>query len=152
MVPIPGKSSVLVLARAPGEPPAETVWPRHYDRWQWQYDGQAYFPDRPIALGLVNDGKDPVALSEGPYDIGSVSVSSDGQYASYERVDTEDAARIPRTDLFRISLEGLYTQERLTEGLYTWWSPPGVGRQTSFGIRGRTVFPPKVDRTCDRIV
>ncbi len=123
VVPIPGKSSVLVMARAPGEPPNETVWPRHYDRWQWQYDGQAYFPDRPLALWLVTDGKDPVALSEGPYDIRSVAVSPDGRYAIYERVATEADARIPRTDLFRISLEGPYTPERLTEGPYTWRSP-----------------------------
>lgn len=142
VVPIPGTTSALVLARAPGQAPKETSWPRHYDRWQWQYDGQSYFPDRPIALWMVSDDQDPVVLSDGPYDIGSVSVSPDGQYAIYERVATEDDARIPRADLFRIALKAPYTQERVTEGPYTWRSPLVLGDDQILAVGSDLEFGP----------
>ncbi len=123
VIPIPQQSGALVMARAPHEAPKETNWPRHYERWQWQYDGQAYFPDQPLSLWRVDDTGDPVRLDLSPYGIGSVSISADGRSAVYDRVADEEGARIPRNDLFRVALESPYTQERLTEGPNTWHSP-----------------------------
>ncbi len=150
VVPIPGTEDVLVLARAPEEPPEETHWPRHYDRWQWQYDGQSYFPDKPLSLWLVKVGQDPVRLDGSPYDVASVAVSPDGRFAVYDRVADEESARVPRQDIFRVSLESPFTTDVLTSGPNNWRSPAVLadGRVVALGS-GQEFGPAAIESLYD---
>ncbi|NMP21509.1 S9 family peptidase [Sulfobacillus sp. DSM 109850] len=125
--PIPGGDGVLVLARAPEPPPEEPQWPRHYQRWQWQYDGQRYFPDHPISLWHVDGQGQTTRLEESVYDIASVSISPDGRFVVYDRITDETAAAVPRSDIYRLNLTASASPERMTDGPKSWRAPTVLG-------------------------
>lgn len=106
VLPLPSGDGVLAMASAVAtEEAPTTVWPRHYQRWQWQFDGKGYFGSDPSRLFLVRPGEEPRVLDDGPYDVGMPALSPDGRFVVYQRIRDEDAAQEARTDLFRVNLQ-----------------------------------------------
>jgi len=120
LTPVPGRAAVVVAARGPGAPPA-VPYPRHYRRFQWQYDGVGYFPETPVGLYWVEAGRDPVRLTDGPYDVEPAAVDPGGRFLLTAAVADEERAQEGNTDLFQASLpagspEGPLAWLRLTRG------------------------------------
>ncbi len=145
--PIPHSEDVLVLARRPEPPPEDTAWPRRYDRWQWQADGQSYLSGHPLRVWRVDATGTVTCLDESPYDVGSLSVSPDGRFAVYERIRDEEGAHLARNDVFRIPLSSPGEPEPLTRGPESWYSPTvlGDGRVAALGS-GREFGPATIAR------
>lgn len=144
---IPSSADVLVLARRPEPPPEDTPWPRHYDRWQWQADGQSYFSGHPIRLWRVDPTGNVTCLDESPYDVGSLSVSPDGHFAVYDRIRNEEDARLARSDIFQINLFSSGEPAPLTHGPQSWHSATvrEDGRMVALGA-GREFGPATIER------
>ncbi len=106
---------VVVVAKRPVEGARpDPVWPRHYRRWQWHYDGAGFF-EEPTRLYLVT-GDTVEVLDDSPYDVANAALSPDGASVVYTRVADEAAAATERADLVRVTLTGRPHVERLTEG------------------------------------
>jgi len=116
VMPLPdGRAVVLAKQVVPQNLP-ETVWPRHYRRWQWQFDGAGYF-EVPTRLFLLVGGDEVQLLDDSPYDVAAAALSPDGHRLAYVRIADEEAAEAARPDLFMVDLDGaVQSPVRLTHG------------------------------------
>ena len=106
---------VVVVAKRPVEGARpEPVWPRHYRRWQWHYDGAGFF-EEPTRLYVVT-GATVDVLDDSPYDVANAVLSPDEALVVYTRLADEEAAATERADLFRVNVAGVPHVERLTAG------------------------------------
>jgi dipeptidyl aminopeptidase/acylaminoacyl peptidase len=137
-----GDGRAVVLAKRAVEAAPETVWPRHYRRWQWQFDGAGYF-EVPTHLYLLSGDEDPVLLDDSPYDVGAPALSPDHRFVVYTRMADEDTARLPRPDLFRVDLDRPHDgPQRLTEGQLQAGAPAVAPDGTVFFFASDEAFGP----------
>lgn len=125
VLPLPADEGLVIVAAAlAGQEEPVPTWPRHYERWQWQFDGKGYFGTDPSRLFLVRPGREPEVLDPSPYDVGMPALSPDGRFVVYTRIRDEDAAQEARTDLFRVNLQHPASgPECLTEGPFQYGAP-----------------------------
>lgn len=114
VLPLPDGRVVVVAKRPVEGSRPDPVWPRHYRRWQWHYDGAGFF-EEPTRLYLIT-GDTAEVLEDSPYDVANAALSPDGTFVVYTRLADEEAAASERADLFRINLTGVPHVERLTHG------------------------------------
>ena len=120
LTPVPGRAAVVVAARGFGTPSTD-VYPRHYRRWQWQFDGVGYFPKDPVALFWLGTEGEPVRLSDHPYDMEPAAADPHGRFLLSAAIADEARAEEASTDIFRANLPdgapvGALDLVRLTRG------------------------------------
>ncbi|MGC8489432.1 MAG: prolyl oligopeptidase family serine peptidase [Clostridia bacterium] len=120
ITPVPGRDAVVIAARGTGSPPAN-AFPRHYQRFQWQYDGVGYFPGAPVGLFWVEAGQDAVRITDSPYDLEPPAADPHGRFLLTAGVADEARAREAGPDIFAMPLPaeapaGPLDMRRLTRG------------------------------------
>lgn len=142
LTPVPGRAAVVVAARGIGAPPTD-IYPRHYRRWQWQFDGVGYFLEEPVALFWLGPEGEPVRLTAHPYDMEPAAADPHGRFLVTAAIADEARAEQASPDIFRIPLgegppDGAVDIIRLTRGPGRFMRPAAAsdGRIYCYGDTG----------------